>query len=79
MMGVYAEFERGMTQELVRAAMAHAKAKGTKSGNTIVHSSVSAAIKDRIRELRAKGLGILKITRQACCGVSIAQSVLAVS
>ena len=35
MVGVFAEFERGMIQERVRAGMARAKAKGTKSGNAI--------------------------------------------
>lgn len=59
MMGVFAEFERGMIQERVRAGMARAKAKGTKSGNAIGRPSVSAAIEDHIRELRASGLGMI--------------------
>ena len=77
MMGVFAEFERGMIQERVRAGMARAKAKGTKSGNAIGRPSVSAAIEDRIRELRAEGLGMLKIATRAGCGVSVVQRVLA--
>lgn len=78
MMGVFAEFERGMIQERVRAGMARAKAKGTKSGNAIGRPAVSAAIEGHIRELRARGLGILKIAAQAGCGVSVVQRVLAV-
>ncbi|MEO6623866.1 MAG: recombinase family protein [Burkholderiaceae bacterium] len=78
MMGVFAEFERGMIQERVRAGLARAKAKGTKSGNAIGRPSVSAAIEDRIRELRADGMGMLRIAREAGCGVSVVQRVVAV-
>lgn len=77
MMGVFAEFERGMIQERVRAGLARAKAKGTKSGKAIGRPAVSPAIEDRIRELRAEGLGMLKIAAQAGCGVSVVQRVLA--
>jgi len=77
MMGVFAEFERGMIQERVRAGLARAKAKGTKSGNAIGRPSVSAAIEDRIRELRAGGMGMLRIAREAGCGVSVVQRVVA--
>jgi len=77
MMGVFAEFERGMIQERVRAGLARAKAKGTKSGNPIGRPVVSAVVEDRIRELRAEGLGILKIAREAGCGVSVVQRVVA--
>ena len=66
-----------MIQERVRAGMARAKAKGTKSGNAIGRPSVSGAIEDRIRELRAEGFGMLKIAAQAGCGVSVVQRVLA--
>ena len=76
MMGVFAEFERGMIQERVRAGLARAKAKGTKSGKAIGRPAVSPAIEDRIRELRAEGLGMLKIAAQAGCGVSVVQRVL---
>ena len=77
MMGVFAEFERGMIQERVRAGLARARAKGTKSGNAIGRPAVSAAIEDRIRELRADGMGILRIAREAECGVSVVQRVVA--
>ena len=76
MMGVFAEFERGMIQERVRAGMARAKAKGTKSGNAIGRPAVSSVTEDRIRELRAQGFGMLKIATLAGCGVSVVQRVL---
>jgi DNA invertase Pin-like site-specific DNA recombinase len=76
MMGVFAEFERGMIQERVRAGMARAKAKGTKSGKAIGRPTVSTETEKKIRELRAQGLGQLKIAQQAGCGVSVVQRVL---
>jgi DNA invertase Pin-like site-specific DNA recombinase len=79
MMGVFAEFERGMIQERVRAGMARAKAKGTKSGIAIGRPAVSIEIESQIRQLRTEGLGMLKIARQAGCGVSVVQRVLAAS
>lgn len=77
MMGVFAEFERGMIQERVRSGMARAKAKGTKSGNAIGRPAVSSGVEDQIRLLREKGLGMIKIANQAGCGVSVVQRVLA--
>jgi DNA invertase Pin-like site-specific DNA recombinase len=77
MMGVFAEFERGMIQERVRAGMARARSSGTKSGKAIGRPVVATTVEDRIRELRAEGLGMLKIASQAGCGVSVVQRVLA--
>ncbi len=76
MLGVFAEFERSMIQERVKAGMAKAKEKGTKSGNPIGRPTVSSEIEDRIRALRADGLGMLKIAKAASCGVSVVQRVL---
>jgi DNA invertase Pin-like site-specific DNA recombinase len=75
MMGVFAEFERGMIQERVRAGLARAKAKGTKSGNPIGRPAVGAKMEDRIRALRADGLGMLKVAKLVGCGVSVVQRV----
>ena len=79
MMGVFAEFERGMIQERVRAGMARAKSNGTKSGNPIGRPSVSEEMEIQIRLLRSEGHGILKIAKQAGCGVSVVQRVVAES
>lgn len=73
MMGVFAEFERGMIVERVKSGMARAKKNGTKSGNAIGRPSVSPEVEDRIRELRASGLGIVKTAKTAGCGVSVVQ------
>jgi hypothetical protein len=53
MLGVFAEFERGIIRERVNAGLARARAKGTKLGRRTVKPSVEA----RIRELKAEGMG----------------------
>jgi DNA invertase Pin-like site-specific DNA recombinase len=77
MMGVFAEFERGMIQERVRSGMARAKAKGTRSGRAIGRPAVNDDVEQQIVQLRSQGLGMLKISRQLGCGVSVVQRVVA--
>jgi DNA invertase Pin-like site-specific DNA recombinase len=72
MCGVFAEFERGMIRERVNAGLAHARARGTRLGRRPVKSSVE----ERIRELRAGGMGILRIGRILGVGTSVVQRVL---
>ena len=72
MLGVFAEFERGMIRERVNAGLARAKAKGTKLGRRPVKPSVEA----RIRELKATGMGMLKIGREVGVGTSVVQRVV---
>src|ERR1700731_129667 len=71
MLGVFAEFERGIIRERVNAGLARARAKGTKLGRRRVKPSVEA----RILELRANGDGILKIGRKLGVGTSVVQRV----
>jgi len=73
MCGVFAEFERGMIRERVNAGLARARERGTKLGRRPVNSSVEI----RIRELRAEGIGLLKIGRTLGIGTSVVQRVLA--
>jgi DNA invertase Pin-like site-specific DNA recombinase len=72
MLGVFAEFERGIIRERVNAGLARAKAKGKKLGRRPVKASIEA----RIRELKAEGMGILKIGRTIGVGTSVVQRVL---
>lgn len=74
MCGVFAEYERGMTRERVNAGLARARARGKKLGRRPVKPSVEA----RIRELRAEGMGMLKIGRTVGVGTSVVQRVLRV-
>jgi hypothetical protein len=71
MLGVFAEFERGIIRERVNAGLARARAKGTKLGRR----RVEPAVEERILELRARGDGILKIGRQLGIGTSVVQRV----
>src|SRR5713226_7822194 len=72
MLGVFAEFERGIIRERVNAGLARAKAKGTVLGRP----STAPAVEKRIRSLRAKGMGILKIGRTLGIGTSVVQRVV---
>ena len=73
MLGVFAEFERGIIRERVNAGLARAKAKGKTLGRRPVRPSVEA----RIRELKADGMGKVKIGRTIGVGTSVVQRVLA--
>jgi DNA invertase Pin-like site-specific DNA recombinase len=72
MLGVFAEFERGIIRERINAGLARARANGTKLGRR----PVKAAIEARIRELKADGIGILKIGRTLGVGTSVVQRVV---
>src|SRR3989440_1456056 len=73
MLGVFAEFERGIIRERVNAGLARARAKGTKLGRR----PVKPAVEERIHDLRKDGMGILKIGREVGVGTSVVQRVLA--
>lgn len=73
MMGVFAEFERAMIQERVRAGMARAKAEGKAIGRP----KVGAEIERRIVKLRREGKGMLTIAKLAGVGSGTVQRVLA--
>jgi DNA invertase Pin-like site-specific DNA recombinase len=73
MMGVFAEFERGMIQEYVKSGLARAKKHGTKSGKAIVRPATSPETEASTRELRAQGMDMLKIAKQLPCGVSVSR------
>jgi DNA invertase Pin-like site-specific DNA recombinase len=72
MLGVFAEFERGIITERINAGLARARANGTKLGRR----PVKPAIEARIRQLRAKGDGILKIGKKLGIGTSVVQRVV---
>jgi DNA invertase Pin-like site-specific DNA recombinase len=71
MLGVFAEFERGIIREKVNAGLARARAKGAKLGRRRVEPKVEA----KILELKASGDGILKIGRKLGIGTSVVQRV----
>ena len=71
MLGVFAEFERGIIRERVNAGLARTRVNGTKLGRR----RVKPLVETRILELRAKGDGILKIGRKLGIGTSVVQRV----
>lgn len=69
MMAVFAEFERAMIQERVNAGLARAKAQGKRLGRPTLAADVEA----KVRELRATGMGIVRVAKTLGIGVSAVQ------
>jgi DNA invertase Pin-like site-specific DNA recombinase len=76
MCGVFAEFERAMIVERVKAGLARAKASGTKSGKAIGRPRVSSTVERQITAARSKGMGMLKIAKTLGVGVGTVQRIL---
>lgn len=71
MLGVFAEFERALIQERVKAGIENARSKGIKLGRPAMDKSVEA----RILDLRRTGMGMLKIGRTLKVGTSQVQRI----
>lgn len=72
MCGVFSEFERSMIVERVNAGLSRARAQGRVGGRP----KVDQDIETKIVELRAQGLGILKIAKTLGIGTSVVQRVV---
>jgi DNA invertase Pin-like site-specific DNA recombinase len=72
MCGVFAEFERAMIQERVKAGLARARAKGKILGRP----KVTKKVEQSICRLRKAGTGKRKISKQLGIGVSTVMRVL---
>jgi DNA invertase Pin-like site-specific DNA recombinase len=79
MLGVFAEFERSMIQERVRSGLSRARAAAAAKGEVFVtgRPKVAQDTEQRIRELRATGMGLIKIGKTVGCGTSAVQRVVA--
>jgi DNA invertase Pin-like site-specific DNA recombinase len=66
MLGVFAEFERSLIVERVRAGIARAQREGTRSGKAFGRPKISAEREDAVRAALAAGTGIRKTAR--LCG-----------
>jgi DNA invertase Pin-like site-specific DNA recombinase len=71
MMGVFAEFERSMIKERVRAGLARARDEGKTLGRPKINAEREAAI----RRALAKGAGIIKVAKAVGVGVGTVQRV----
>ena len=72
MCGVFAEFERAMIVERVNAGLARARAQGKQLGRP----RVGAAIESKVRKLRAKQHGIMRIAKSLGIGVGTVQRIV---
>lgn len=72
MCGVFAEFERAMIRERVKAGLDRARTQG----KTLGRPRTSQAVESKIRAERRKGKGIKKIARDLGIGVSTVQRVV---
>jgi len=75
MLGVFAEFERAMIQERVKAGLARAKKRGTRLGR----SKVSKKIENQILKLRNSvepPMGMLKVAKTLGVGTGTVQRVV---
>jgi DNA invertase Pin-like site-specific DNA recombinase len=78
MMGVFAEFERSMIQERVRAGLARARAEGTKSGRPMGRPKTDPATEKAIRAALSKAdTGMHKIAAQFGVGTGTVQRIKA--
>lgn len=71
MMGVFAEFERAMIRDRVKAGMARAKAQGKRLGKP----AVPAAKEEAVRAELARGTGLVKAARLHGVGTYTAQRI----
>jgi DNA invertase Pin-like site-specific DNA recombinase len=72
MCGVFAEFERAMIQERVKAGLQRARAQGKVLGRP----RVSSATEGRIQALRGQGYGMIRIAKELGIGVGTVQRVV---
>ena len=72
MCGVFAEFERAMIQERVKAGLQRAVAQGKRLGRP----AVSAKIEKQVRALRTKGMGMLSIGKELGIGTGTVQRIV---
>ena len=73
MLGVFAEFERAMIQERVRAGLARARAEGTRLGRPMI----SGELERKAERLLRHGTGILKTAKLVGLGTSTVQRIKA--
>jgi DNA invertase Pin-like site-specific DNA recombinase len=70
MCGVFAEFERSMIVERVRAGVARARAQGKRLGRPTV---VDDVVLRRLKRLRARGVGMARCARELGVGLGTVQ------
>jgi DNA invertase Pin-like site-specific DNA recombinase len=77
MLGVFAEFERAMIQERVKAGLARAKAEGRTLGRPLGSRSADPKKIAKARKLLGDGVGILRAAKLSGLGTGTVQSLRA--
>ena len=72
MCGVFAEFERAMIQERVRAGLNRARAQGKALGRP----KVSTEVERKVMRLHSQGVGMLRIAGLVGCGSGTVQRIV---
>ncbi len=72
MLGVFAEFERAMIRERVMAGLARAR----EQGKVIGRPKVNGKVEKKVRKLRAGGMGIKRIAKEAGVAVGTVYRIL---
>ncbi len=72
MLGVFAEFERAMIRERVMAGLARAR----EQGKAIGRPKVNGKVEKKVRKLRAGGMGIKRIAKEAGVAVGTVYRIL---
>ena len=75
--GAFAELERGVIRERVKAGLARAKEKGTRSGKPIGRPPLSQGTRKTILEARAAGRSLRQTAKDCGVALSTVQRVLA--
>ena len=73
MLGVFAEFERAMIQERVRAGLARARAEGKRLGRPRIEEKTERAVQTALR--RKNRAGLRKIAATLGVGVGTVQRI----
>jgi DNA invertase Pin-like site-specific DNA recombinase len=68
MLGVFAEFERALIQERIRAGIAKARENGTKSGRPFGRPTIDDDRRREIEALLREGIGIRRVARMTGSG-----------
>jgi DNA invertase Pin-like site-specific DNA recombinase len=76
MLGVFAEFEREMIRERVKSGIERARRTGTKTGRAIGRPKVSLEVERKVRALRRRKVGFVKIGRQLGIGTGTAKRIV---
>jgi len=76
MMGVFAEFERSIIQERIKAGLEKAKTQGTKTGRPIGRPRLPEESRQAILEDREAGLSLRKVALKHGVALSTVQGVL---